>query len=228
MGPPPQTGPTGSAPAPLPGRTGRVGAHSNPSAPPSSGAPAASTSGLSRLNTHVVLLHLASSSASLDSSKSNPPRLLPASPDSVGVVSLSGVLPLMWRRRILDGGPGSLPSTWSGTGCTVPGFSQHQCRSGPTRGAFPNRQFKPCGVLAQEGGHQMRRSQFICFYQYLFIHLNKGSLVLQCAHMGGPHRPPIITLFTQSHRVLRPSFWIAVPNSGLPFLVPDTRSSVRS
>ena len=87
-------------------------------------------------------------------------------------------------------------------------------------------QFKPCGVLAQEGGHQMRRSQYICFYQYLFIHLNKGSLVLPCAHMAGPHCPPIITLFTQSHRVSslvldrRSSFRITVPCSGYSFLSP--------
>ena len=44
-GPPPQIGPTGPALVPRSGRTDRVGAHSNLSVPPSSGAPAAGTFG---------------------------------------------------------------------------------------------------------------------------------------------------------------------------------------
>ena len=71
------------------------------------------------------------------------------------------------------------------------------------------------------------RSQYICFYQYLFIHPNKGSLFPPCATLAGPRSPQIITLFTQSHRVFRPSLRIPVPCSGSLFLVPDTRSSFR-
>ena len=44
------------------------------------------------------------------SSGPDSPRSLPASSDSVGVMSLSGVVPLVWGRRMVDGGPGGCPS----------------------------------------------------------------------------------------------------------------------
>ena len=83
-------------------------------------------------------------------------------------------------------------------------------------------------------GHQKRHSQYICLYQYLFKHLNKGSLVPPCGHMAGPRSPQIITLFIQSHRVflfLVPDpcflFWILVPRSGSSFLVPRSGHNIR-
>ena len=44
------------------------------------------------------------------SSGPDSPRSLPASSDSVGVMSLSGVVPLVWGRRTVDRGPGGCPS----------------------------------------------------------------------------------------------------------------------
>ena len=44
------------------------------------------------------------------SSGPNSPRSLPASSDSVGVMSLSGVVPLVWGRRMVDGSPSGCPS----------------------------------------------------------------------------------------------------------------------
>ena len=53
-----------------------------------------------------------SSSWASPSSRPDPPRSLLAGSASVGVVSLSGVLPLMWVRQRVDGAPGGCPSTW--------------------------------------------------------------------------------------------------------------------
>ena len=53
-----------------------------------------------------------SSSWATPSSGPDSPRSLPADSDSFGIVSLSGVLPLMWGRRRMDGGPSGCPSPW--------------------------------------------------------------------------------------------------------------------
>ena len=44
------------------------------------------------------------------SSRPDSPRSLPDSSDSVMVMSLSGVVPLVWGRRMVDGGPCGCPS----------------------------------------------------------------------------------------------------------------------
>ena len=74
-------------------------------------------------------------------------------------------------------------------------------------------------------GHQKRRSQYICFYNSNFTHLDEGSLVPPMCTHGGSSFPRIITLFYTSRRAFRSSYRILVPHTGSSYLVPDPCTS---